>query len=181
MIKFIIPLFREYEKITKQYTRLLNNKIVTQYMVETLEEIKKTMEIDYEIWTNIEEFRTKFDRNKIRFFQSADEVSEIKSEWYRFINPNYPFVSEKTYFVFIEKKLKTLTFNKHVIICDNFSKINEIIKTDCFEVQEMNSLESINLETRSGWWIAEKELKKKELSFILYPQKLWGLVIYTGD
>lgn len=41
MIKFIIPLFREYEKITKQYTRLLNNKIVTQYMVETLEEIKK--------------------------------------------------------------------------------------------------------------------------------------------
>lgn len=172
---FVIPLFKENERIVKQYTRLLNGKIPVEYTLETLNVLKKDKNIDYEIWTNINEIKMKFDYMNMKFIPSLSEAQNLKNNDIVFINPDYPLISVQTIKEYIQNDLREIVWDNCYILFENLSFIKNDQQSNV-EMAVCESIEKINLGTRVGWWIAEKDLRKKRI--ILYP--LSGKSIGTG-
>lgn len=180
-MKIIIPLFKENEKLPKQFTRLLHGKPAIEYLIKTLKSLDSGYS-DIEIWTNIEAVRDKYNGLKT-VFQNYDQAKRLDNKNLLFINPNFIFISEYTISEYIKNFESALVSGEGFVLIDKLSKINStptFIERSNQKIK-LSSKEQINLGTRYGWWIAEKELRKKKI--IVHPlsaKKLGTGHIYRG-
>jgi len=180
-MKIIIPLFKENQKLPKQFTKLLYGKPAIEYLINTLSSLN-IGHFDFEIWTNIEEIRDKYNGLKTEY-KTYDQAKNLNNKTLIFINPNFVFISEFTISECIKNPENSLVSGESFVFGDKLSKID---KSPTFidqsnQVIKLSSKEQINLGTRYGWWIAEKELRKKKI--IVHPlsaKKLGTGHIYRG-
>lgn len=190
-MRVIIPFFKDKQLVLKQYLRQLNKKPLFTYIIKSVSSVKQIDSI--EIWTDILEIAdriTETDRIRCRFFE---EQSILKgqliqeSETAIIINPNLPFISEKT--------LQTINqFDTEGIVLDkNNNQVWIAMVRECalfFSDQEESAhamyievppQELIDVSSKVGWWLAEKEINKRSIMIhLMSSSKLGTGHVYRG-
>lgn len=177
-MKIVIPLYREDQSIPKQYTRQLNNRPVYTYILNT---VKNFLEIHtVEVWTDILEVynRLKSERGitPVLFERKQDTLEErATDEFVFFVNPDLPFLSFSTLKAILQgDKDKPCLY---VTNCGEwlgfYGPVSSFFCKEKFFQEEpvvlnVSGVECINIRTKQGWWIAEKETQKKRI--IIHPK-----------
>lgn len=173
-MKIIIPFFHTDQKIPQQYTRLLSGKMSCLYLIETVVNTKTDLQV--EVWTDIHKVHLKLQdyenvtsRLTSRFFEEKKISPDIGDEEAFIINAHLLLLSSET----ICKLTKNPEFtpivykahNEWIVFCGAVSLYFEKDWIERIKQKDVSipKIDTTNLSSKVGWWIAEKEIRKKKI------------------